>query len=167
MADTAKALATILEAQSRWQDHLDGLTDKHLQSMNRAMAQAQREILHQWGKVGTRTEWSQARAIALLQEAAAVTEATRQRITDTTATLLGQTSAESAKVHHRILSFKGRAANVKEVALDPKAMATFWKETPVGGRLLKDWIDRSFDHNTKDKIQREIAVGLFKGETYR
>lgn len=167
MTDTAKALATTLEAQSRWQTHLDALTDKHLQNLNRTMGQVQREILHQWGKVGTRTEWSQSRAIALLQEAFAVTEATRQRITDTTATLLGQTSAESAKVHHRILSFKGRAANVKEVALDPKAMATFWTETPVGGRLLKDWIDRSFDHNTKDKIQREIAVGLFKGETYQ
>lgn len=127
------------------------------------MSQVEREILHDWDKM---TDFSKARAITLLDETRNITKGAKAMLTDEMAAMLGKVSTTSADTHGKILSFSGKAASVQEVVLDPDQMAAFWKQTPVGGHLLKDWVEKSFDQPTIDKIQREIATGMWKGEGY-
>ncbi len=158
--------SSLLIQQTQHQYLLDQMTDDELVKLNRAMHKVEKEIVHQWGKAGMRTEFSQSRAITMLEETRKLTAATRSTMSTSVADTLGKVSYASAKAHSKILSFGGKAANVQDVILDAKAMTSFWQTTPVGGHLLKDWVDKSFDKHTIDKIQQEIAAGLFRGESY-
>lgn len=145
---------------------LDAYTDQALQGMNRSIAQVEREVVRQWGKVGLRTEFSQGRAIALLEELRGVTGAIKGTLSRDIAEVAGDVASRSAADLSRTLSFNGRAANVTQVMLDPNTMFTYWQKTPVGGHLLREWVDKSFDKHTVDKIKQEIGAGLLRAETY-
>lgn len=152
--------------QTRFKYKLDQFTDQQLASINKTLTKVENEILHEWGKVGMRTPFQQSRGIALLEETRALTRGVKASLTQDIARGMGQVSEESAKFHSKLLSFGGRAANVNEVRLTAEQMASMWQTTPLKGRLLGDWVTRSFDHHTIDKIQQELTTGMFRGESY-
>jgi len=159
-----KIEASVLENSRAHQLKLDTYCDEELIKINKMINQVQREILHGWDKM---TDFSKSRAITLLDDSRAITAGVKEAVTGSIAKKLGEVSAESAAVHSKILSFDGKAANVQMTVLSAEKMTSFWKNTPVGGSLLKDWVDRTFDGPAIEKIQREIATGMFKGESYR
>ena len=63
---TPEDIQHVMEFRRRYE--LDAYTDQALNQLNRTISQVEREIVRQWGKVGLRTEFSQGRAIALLEE---------------------------------------------------------------------------------------------------
>ena len=161
---TPEDILHVMEFRRRYE--LDAYTDQALNQLNRTISQVEREIVRQWGKVGLRTEFSQGRAIALLEELRGVTGAVKATLSHDIAKVAGDVAARSAADLSRSLSFNGRAANVTEVMLDPGTMASYWQKTPVGGHLLREWVDKSFDKHTVDRIKQEIGAGLLRAETY-
>lgn len=163
--DKAEVKGAMLAQQLKHQFNLEQYTDAELLKINMALVKVEREILHEWD-VKIKTDFSKARAITLLEETRGMTAAVKSTMSTSLAETLGRVSAESAKVHSGILSFGGAAAKVNDVMLKPEQMASFWKTTPVGGQLLEDWVNRTFDAPLIDKIQREVAAGMMRAESY-
>lgn len=64
------------------------------------------------------------------------------------------------------LSVAGLARGVNNVALSPAQLRTFFQETPLGGRLIQEWVDRSFACSVQGQIRQAINVGVLRGEGY-
>lgn len=148
--------------QLKLQYKLAQYTDDELVKVTTMLNKVEHEIMGQWHAM---TDFGKEKAMELLEQSKAMTIAAKQTMSTSIANTIGNVSEEAAKAHSRILSFSGRAGKVATVKLSANQMAAFWQTTPVGGNLLKDWVSRSFDKNTIEKIQQEIATGFFKGET--
>lgn len=159
-----QTILLIREFRRRYQ--LEQYTDETLKQLHRAIYQVEKEITRQWGQIGLRTEFNQGRAVTLLEEFRGLTAAIKGHLSKDIARAAGEAAAGSAAYTSRSLSFGGRAANVKAVMLAPGVMFEYWQKTPVGGHLLKDWVESSFDRNTIDKIKQEIGKGLLRAESY-
>jgi hypothetical protein len=65
------------------------------------------------------------------------------------------------------LSFDGRVPNFHPVALSAAQLHSMVVETPVGGRLLNEWVEKTFETNIQDSIKSELLTGMLKGESYK
>lgn len=155
--------AAIFMEQLRMRYRLDQYTLDELKRISYALNSVEREVT---AKLSTMpTNISQTRQIEFLDEIKMMTKATKQTMANNIATTAADVSVFAAEEHSKILSFGGYAKNIQRIALRPNVMESFWQTTPVGGRLLNDWINRTFDSNIIEKIQHEVATGLFQGET--
>lgn len=159
-----QTILLIREFRRRYQ--LEQYSDQTLKQLHRAIHQVEREITRQWGQIGLRTEFSQGRAVTLLEEFRGLTAAIKGTLSKDIAKAAGEAAAGSAAYTSKTLSFGGRAANVNAVMLSPEVMAEYWQRTPVGGSLLREWVENSFDRNAIDKIKNEIGKGLLRAESY-
>lgn len=71
---------------------------------------------------------------------------------------------QALKDHNDIASFGGRVVGFKNARISKELLQAQIKEIPVGGYLLKDWIDSTFTRKLKTEIQQEFLTGSFKGE---
>lgn len=165
--DQREVEAALLLQNKLHQYQLEQYTKDELVKIYTAMNKVEKEILAGWGKTGLKTEFQQARAFTMLEEAKGMMAGIKVAAADSIAEALGKVSVDSAAAHSDILTFGGKAAHAYDVALSPDKMAAFWKTTPVGGNLLQDWVTRSFDKDTIERIQQEVAAGYFKGEGYK
>jgi len=145
-----------------FQYKLEQFDQNQLIAFKKTLQAVQKELFLDFDKM---TEWQKSKSAALFDSVDKVIEGVKEKIVDETAKYAGDISSQSAEMHSKILSWGGTAQNVKDVMLAPTVMTTFWTKTPVGGNILKDWVDKSFDLELKQKIQNEIAKGLLKGET--
>lgn len=65
-----------------------------------------------------------------------------------------------------LLSVGGRVTNFNFVSLTKEQVAAFVEE-PVGGQLLTEWLQDSFDSRVLDHIREEVGTGLAKGSGFR
>jgi hypothetical protein len=155
----------ILAREMQYRYELEGYTATQLKNIHKAMEQAQKEItaklLH-----GT-TEYQGERLAALLQEIQDLSIGIRTQLGEAVSTIAGSVSSHAADTHSAILSFDGAATAVETVALSAAQMAAFWGETPVGGYVLQDWVNRIFSTELKDKIMQEVGIGMLKGDSYK
>lgn len=91
---------------------------------------------------------------------------TRHNLTTRISVIAGIVSEQSATTHSNIISWDGEAKAITAITLAQEAMAAYWNETPVGGVLLKEWVDKSFDLEMKSRIQAEVKKGVLDGESY-
>lgn len=140
--------------------NLDQYAQEELVGIYLALNKAQSNILGKWNIA---TEWSQLRALGLLEEAKAIMDAIKPKMTDSLASLLGHVSASSSKAYSDILSFGGQARGIVPALLSAEQMRAFWRETPVGGQLLREWVDKTFSGPTVNAIQRQVFAGMFEG----
>lgn len=152
-----------------WQNQLDGFTNEALKPLLASVTQAQNEImtrLEHWAGHPTATGWSEDRSLALLDELEAMTAGIQTHLTGHVADMAGHAGSASLDMHSNILSWDGRAAGFNSLALTASQVRQLAIETPVGGRLLEDWISRTFDNNLASGIRNEIITGMLKGEGY-
>lgn len=159
-------LAGLFAEQTTAQKYrLEQYTQEELIKLYAALNRVQDDILRRWGK-SIKTEWSQTRAVGMIEEARGLMNEIKPKIEGSIASTLGHISSESASVYSEMLTFGGKAKAAKTAMLSAEQMAAYWKTTPVGGHLLNDWVNRTFDGPTIEAIQREVFAGMFQGEGY-
>jgi len=156
----------LLARAVEWQMKLDEYTNVQLQTILQILDRSQRDLSKRLSKA-TITEWSEERTRKLLTEIETFQAAARQAITNNitdTAAVAGNAAYDA---HSAILSFSGAAKNVVPVAMTAETLKSIIVKTPIGGNLLSEWVNKSFQSNQKDKIKKEIAAGLINGDSYR
>lgn len=150
--------------QEQYKATLAQLADKEVAEIQAMLYGVEREILHRFDRM---TDFSKGRAITLLEEVRTWMGPVKERVADRVAQAAGNVAAGSTDFHGKMLSFGGKAENVSIIRRTQEQMTAFFHSTPVGGELLKDWVNKTFDGPLVDKIKHEIGVGLFQGESYQ
>jgi len=152
-----------------WQNQLDQFTDSSLQFLQKSIGQAQLETatrLEHWAGHPTPTGWSEDRSHALLNELGAMSVATQNLITGHIGETASHAGSASLGMHNDIVSWGGRAVPFNAVSLTLDQIRELVYGQPVGGRLLQDWVHRTFDANLIEGIRQEMLTGLLQGESY-
>jgi hypothetical protein len=158
-----------LARTAEWQGQLDGFTSEALKPLLKATTQAQNEIaakLDHWTQHPTPTGFSEDRALAMLDELSGLSNGIQAHLTGSIAEMAGHVGSASLATHGDILSWGGRMVPFNAVQMSVEQVRQLAINTPVGGRLLEDWVGRTFDENLVSGIKREIMTGMLKGEGY-
>jgi len=145
---------------------LDNLESGYLGKILPMVDQATQEIRNALDKKFEGETWTDARNGALLQELRGLSDEVKNELRPKVEGAAQDAFAQSAEEHSDIYSLAGRAANVSTLQLSQEQIKSF-VDTPVGGRTLSEWVNRSFDGPLQDKLQEEMGAGLFRGESYR
>jgi hypothetical protein len=138
-----------------------------LKQLLAVLQKAQREILDYLDAVGAGlTDWSEARSIALLDNFNDLTVAARTMLGESIVEIASIVGTNALSVHSDILSFGGRIENFNNVAMSPNQLKSFIQETPLGGRVLQDWVDRVYEYSVQEQIKKELLSGVIQGESY-
>ena len=154
--------------QTQWSYKLDRFSDaatkEVMKSANMARAEVAKKLAFYEPTLKTYTK---ERLEALGEELNHLTAAAQAQIEGTITQATEMAGAASYTAQNDILSFDGRVPNFNPVALSATQLHAMVTETPIGGRLLNDWVGRTFDTNIQDSIKSELLTGMMKGESYR
>lgn len=156
----------LLARALEWQYQLDKYTEEQLGAVRRILRQAGRELFNKLDRADI-TDWSRQRTEQLLDEIQTAMGAVASKITGNIGLMTATSGSAAYDAHTAILGFNGQATAVKGVAVTANQLHSLVVTTPVGGRTLSGWVDRTFDHNMREKIRREIGAGIINGDGYR
>ena len=162
----------ILARQVEWRYKLDNFENAALKEILASVDQARKEIItriarEDYVKVFEGIDISDnARSMALLDELEDLTVGVRSQLKHDLTEIATIAGVESYPVQNDILSFGGRVVNFSTVSLTANQLKSMVTNTPVGGKLLADWVDSTFDTRMKQEIKRDIMAGMFLGEGY-
>ncbi len=152
----------LLSRQTIWAYQLEDYTASSLTMISRSLKKATDELIEQIGWRDFRLPADN--SDALLNELQDLTLGVQKQLTGQiadAATVAGNaTLAETG----RILSFNGAVAEFNFVALSASQLKSMVTGTPIGGRLLNDWVNRTFDRAIISEIDEAILIGYLKGE---
>ncbi len=156
-----------LVRETQWHYQLDQFSDASLKEINKSVAQARLEISAKLlaDSESMRT-WEKDRFDALAIEMQDMTVAIQSQISGQIEDTTIAAGLKAYPQHADIMSFGGLVPNFNNVAMTAvqlKAMVN----TPVGGKLLSEWVETAFTANLKDTFKQEITTGLLKGESYK
>ncbi|WP_029458221.1 minor capsid protein [Solidesulfovibrio alcoholivorans] len=152
-----------------WRYHLDQFEAEALLSILATLDKGRREVMREFQAryAGANlSDWQEARLEALLYEMEDLTAGVRSELTQQYTTMSVTVAAPSITETVGALSVAGLARGVNNVALSPAQLRTFFQETPMGGRLIQEWVDRSFAYSVQGQIRQAINVGVLRGEGY-
>jgi hypothetical protein len=150
-----------------WRYELDLYEEAALLLLLSAVRKAERNVLNTIQTRGaTLSEWSEDRSLALLDELSNMTLGLRVALTNSIADVASQAGANSYLTHNAIVSFDGMVPRFNPVSLSAAQLRSIVTEVPIGGHLLRDWVDRTFDQATVSGIREEILAGRLLGEGY-
>ena len=151
-----------------WRYRLDQYEDRALNSILATLDAARVEIGREFEtRLARLTSWGADRNEAILGELEALTLGVRQRLAGDIADAAAVAGQYSAAEHSDILSVGGRAVGINDVALSAGQFRELFGGTPVGGRLLEDWVSRAFETTVQGEIRQTLNVGMLRGEGYR
>ena len=166
-ANETQRLIQLVE-QTKFNYKLDKFSDaaskEILKSTNRARAEITRQLNYY---EPTLLKWEKERLKTLGEELQHLTVATQSQIEGNIIQATELAGKASYTAQNSILSFDGRVPNFHPVALSATQLHSMVVTTPVGGRLLNDWVGRTFDSNIQDSIKSELLTGMLKGESYK
>lgn len=152
-----------------WRYQLDQFEAEALLSVLATLDKGRREVMREFQAryAGANlSDWQEARLEALLYEMEDLTAGVRSELTQQMTTMSVTVAAPTLTETVGALSVAGLARGVNNVALSPSQLRTFFQETPLGGRLIQEWVDRTFDFNVQDQMRQAINVGVLRGEGY-
>lgn len=155
----------ILARLFEWQYQLDKYTNLQLVNIANILKESKGQLFKQLEKA-TITDWSKQRTEQLLGEVQAAYGPIKAKINNDMGAMVAEAGKASYDEHSKILSFDGKASAVVGVPVTSNQMRALVDTTPVGGRTLSRWVDRTFDINMREKIQREVAAGIINGDGY-
>lgn len=106
------------------------------------------------------------RGLALLAEFDKLTMAARETLREQILDASGEAGKYATDQHIDILSFGGRVTPFNSIALSPDQFRAFFVATPLGGKLLNEWIDSAFDSTVRAGMIEELQAGVLQGEGY-
>lgn len=154
-----------------WNNQVGQLTDEAqaalIQALNEAQGGIQKAIakkIERWGRALQWTQELEQEVVASISEAlAGSASAVAEFIT---ATAVGTATATLAE-YNALLSFDGKASGVKLAeGLTAAQIKQFFEEQPLGGKLLKEWVQDAFDSGAQASILAAIREGVVAGEGY-
>lgn len=152
-----------------WRYQLDQFEAEALLSILATLDKGRREVMREFQARyanATLSDWQADRLEALLYEMQDLTAGVRSELTQQYTTMSVTVAAPTITETVGALSVAGLAKGVNNVALSPSQLRTFFQETPLGGRLIQDWVDRSFSYSVQGQIRQAINVGVLRGEGY-
>jgi SPP1 gp7 family putative phage head morphogenesis protein len=156
----------ILARQIIWQYQIADYTDASLKTILGALDQGRKELIDQIGNRDFRFTGVD-RADALLEELQDMTLGVRTQLTGSIADAATIAGDASVKEYGDILSFKGKLTDTvgfNFVSVAPEQLKALVQNTPVGGRLLNDWVSRTFESAVAAEIDTAVLTGYLKGE---
>ncbi len=146
---------------------LDDYDAEVLKQILAALEKSKREISARFrASASTMRDWTADRLEALFYELDDMSLAVREALAGGIATAASYAGEYAAAAHSDILSLGGRVAAFNNVALTAAQYRAFFVETPLGGHLLRDWVDRAFTASVQAAFKEEINVGVLQGEGY-
>ena len=156
-----------LVGQTRHHYKLDQFSDVATKEVLKSANRARAEIVTKLGRLDPKFAFTKERLEALGEELQHLTLASQAEITGTITQATEIAGAASYTAQNNILSFDGLVPNFNPVSLSAAQLHSMVVETLVGGRLLNDWVGRTFDTNIQESIKSELLTGMMKGEGYR
>ena len=155
----------MLARQIQFHYELDSYTTDQLKQILKTVSKAEREILARIHAYGVNLpSWSEEDSLALLDHLHSMTMGLRG-ILENGITQIGlEVGSAAILMANEILSFGNRIA-INNVALTAEQLRSMATETPVGGRLLYEWIEANYG-GMIEGIREEIMAGMLKGESY-
>ena len=155
-----------------WRHELGQLSDEALEALLNVLNGARQEIVKkiraELESLVSVSEWRKDYDQQVMVWLNEVTAAARGTVTSLiTETSIGVALA-SVETYNSILSFEGAAKSVKLVSgLTRDQVRQFFVDQPLGGRLLSEWVDRSFTSGAQQLMLDAIRAGVMQGESYR
>lgn len=152
-----------------WAYQLEQYEDAVLkQTILPALDKARREIINELDR-----DWpyqrEDERNNAILSELQNLTFGVQAQLSGDIAEAAAVASELSLAEHGKILSFNGAVADsavgFNFVQLSAEQLLSLAVTTPVGGRLLEDWVGIAFEKHLIEDIKRDILAGMLKGES--
>lgn len=156
----------ILGRQIEWRYKLDAYDAAVLKTMRATIKKASREIAAKFEQQLLRTDLSADNAEAILHMLDDLSQGVRQSLSDQIAEAASYAGAHSLAEHSDILSIGGLSPVIETVALSADQLRQMFVETPLGGKLLSEWVDSAFDATVRQGIREELNAGMLQGEGY-
>lgn len=152
-----------------WRYRLDLFEQEALLAILATLDKGRAEVLREFEarfSSAKLSEWQEARLEAILHELDDLTVGVRSELTQQYTSMSMTVAAPSITEAVGALSVGGLAVGVNNVALAPAQLRTFFQETPLGGRLIQEWVDRTFAYNVQGQVRQAINLGVLRGEGY-
>ena len=166
LSDTELQKIIPLIENTKWHYQLDQYTTASLAEINKSVARARREIAAKLKKIDPRSTFTKERFENIAIEMQDLTVAIQSQTTGQIENVTIAAGAKAYPKHAEIMSFGGLVPNFNSVSLTAVQLKAV-VNTPVGGKLLSEWVDTAFTANLKDTFKSEIMTGLLKGESYK
>lgn len=149
----------------QWRYKLDEYEKEVLRGIVSTLRKARGEVKKGLGRWVV-SQFQDERGEALLAEFDKLTAATRAQLSEDISDAASWAGEYSVNEHVSILSFAGKVASFNNVALSAAQFRQFFAETPLGGKLLTEWVDSAFDSTVKAGMLEELRSGVLQGEGY-
>jgi SPP1 gp7 family putative phage head morphogenesis protein len=169
MAKTPDLDLYFLARNVRWRYQLDQYEDAALKELLGYYDGARKTLerrIESFAPDMKKGRFTRDRVEALLDEVYAVSGTIRKKIGEDVSTIAAAAGEASFKEHSDSLSLGGMLTPFNAVAVGAEQIKALLVKTPIGGRNLQGWIDKTFDDATRAGIKAEVAQGMILGEGY-
>lgn len=157
----------ILQRYIQWAYKLEQYEAEAILQIQKPLRQSIKELMafinQNWSQSGALTRQ---RAIKMVDELRNLYGGIVAQVGGNIAMAAAEVGAASLTQYADILSFGGRVTSFNSVSLSAAQLRSIATETPVGGKLLNEWVQDAFDYRMQQQIKEEIMAGLLKGESY-
>jgi len=153
-----------------WQYELNLLTIEAIETLLTSIQEAQAEIMVKIQAdiegIAKLSEWRKEYDEQVMVWMDGITASTRANVTSLITDASIGVALASIDNLNDTLSFggKAKAASIIE-GLTSEQIQEFFIHQPLGGRLLAEWVDRSFSHGAQEMMLNAIRVGVLQGES--
>ena len=155
-----------LAKKTQWQYQLSQYETEALKEIQKSVNRARKEIGQKLSTIKPTSKFTKDRLEALGKELQDLTVGIQAQITGDVTQIATIAGVESYTKQSAIMSFDGMVPGFNAVSLSAAQVASMVSETPVGGYLLNEWVERSFSTRLQDQFKSEIMTGMLKGEGY-
>lgn len=168
MNQKEKADLYLLARNVRLRYALDDLEEEALGRLLKGYDAARKYVIRQLDRMGPKMDGSftKDRALAVLDHVYEMTAGVRSEMGKGVGDMCAEAGEMALKAHNDIVSFGGKVAGFKAVELSREQVRSLVVDTPIGGKSLAGWVDRTFDFQMRERIQAEVIEGAILGEGY-
>ena len=155
-----------LARETQFHYQLDQFSNSALNEILKSVGQARREVSAKLATISPSSSFTKERLNAIATELQDLTVGIRAQVTGQIEQTVAVVGKKAYAKHADIMSFGGLVPNFNNVSLTAVQLKAIIN-TPVGGNLLNDWVDKTFDSNLYGAFTQEITTGLLKGDSYK
>ncbi len=150
-----------------WRGMLDSLDDnavlRVVAVMESVRADIRNRLFQEAESLANVGEWTRERLEALDSWCDEVLARAKTSVTQTLHEASTLAAESSIAAYNAIISFEGKASAVNTIAMSREQIRSWFEKTPLGGRTLNGWIDRTFDDQVKGTLLASIQKSGVKG----
>lgn len=166
LTDTELQRLIQLIEKTKWNYQLQNYETAALEGILKTTRKARQDISKKLKLIKPDATFSKERLNAIAEELQDLTVAVQSQITDEITDVAMESGAASYSKHNDILSFDGFVPDFNPVTLTDAQLYAMIVETPIGGQLLNEWVERTFEGNIKEAFKAEVVAGMLQGESY-